>query len=112
MNFSLIARRASEMLGSAKAFFAATLSIVVWALAGPFLGFSEVWQLTINTATTIITFLAVFLIQHAQNADTRAIHIKLDELIAKGEADNQFTRIEREDSETLDRLDYLHDEAV
>jgi low affinity Fe/Cu permease len=67
--------------GSPWAFALAAGAVVVWALAGPLLAFSEVWQLTINTATTIVTFLMVFLIQNSQNRDTRAMHLKLDELL-------------------------------
>lgn len=79
--FRKLAHRASERLGSPWAFAAALGIIVVWVFAGPFLQFSTTWQLLINTATTVLTFLIVFLIQNTQNRDTRAIHLKLDELI-------------------------------
>jgi low affinity Fe/Cu permease len=79
--FHRFAKRVSELSGSAPAFIAALALILGWMASGPFLGFSEVWQLTINTGTTIITFLMVFLIQHSQNADTKSIHAKLDELL-------------------------------
>lgn len=79
--FRRVAHSASEKLGSAKAFAAAILLIVVWAVSGPILDFSTTWQLLINTATTVLTFLMVFLIQNTQNRDARAIHLKLDELI-------------------------------
>ncbi len=79
--FRKIAHAASERLGSPWAFAAALGIIVVWVFAGPFLQFSTTWQLLINTATTVLTFLIVFLIQNTQNRDTRAIHLKLDELI-------------------------------
>jgi low affinity Fe/Cu permease len=72
---------ASDAVGSAWAFISACLLVVLWAASGPFLGFSNTWQLIINTGTSILTFLIVFLIQHAQNRDTRAIRLKLDELI-------------------------------
>jgi low affinity Fe/Cu permease len=72
---------ASDVVGSAWAFISACLLVVLWAASGPFLGFSNTWQLIINTGTSILTFLIVFLIQHAQNRDTRAIRLKLDELI-------------------------------
>jgi low affinity Fe/Cu permease len=75
-------RVVSERAGSSAAFAVAFLTIVVWAVVGPWAGFSSTWQLVINTATTIVTFLMVFLIQRAQNKDTRAIELKLDELIA------------------------------
>ena len=68
-------------MGSAWAFILATGVIIVWGVSGPLFGFSDTWQLVINTSTTIITFLAVFLIQNTQNRDARAIHLKLDELI-------------------------------
>src|SRR6266436_2655580 len=79
--FRVFARRSSSMLGSAWAFAAALLVIVVWLVTGPVFQFSNTWQLIINTATTIITFLMVFLIQNTQNRDAKAVHLKLDELI-------------------------------
>src|SRR5438128_11694129 len=71
----------SEKVGSPWAFVIAVLAILIWAIAGPYEGFSENWQLVINTGTTILTFLMVFLIQNTQNRDARAIQLKLDELI-------------------------------
>jgi len=68
-------------MGSPWAFIAAALLIVIWAISGPLFGFSEVWQLVINTGTTVITFLMVFLIQNTQNRDAKAMHLKLDELL-------------------------------
>ena len=79
--FSRFARKVSDALGTPYAFFVACLIIVVWAASGPLFGFSETWQLVINTGTTIITFLMVFLIQSTQNRDSRAVHLKLDELV-------------------------------
>jgi low affinity Fe/Cu permease len=72
---------ASRWLGSPVAFMLAVVAIVVWAATGPMFGYSDTWQLVINTATTVVTFLMVFLIQNTQNRDARAIHLKLDELI-------------------------------
>ncbi len=69
------------VVGTSRAFFAALLIIILWATTGPLFGYSDTWQLVINTATTIVTFLMVFLIQNTQNRDSKAIHIKLDELI-------------------------------
>ena len=79
--FRYFARRASEHLGSSWAFFSACLVVLVWAVTGPVFGFSDTWQMVINTGTTIVTFLMVFLIQHAQNHDARAMQLKLDELL-------------------------------
>ncbi len=79
--FRVFARRSSMVLGSAWAFGGAVLVIVVWLLTGPTFHFSDTWQLIINTATTIITFLMVFLIQNTQNRDAKAVHLKLDEMI-------------------------------
>ena len=79
--FSHFASKVAHFTGRPICFFGAAGIVVVWALSGPFLGFSDLWQLTINTGTTIITFMMVFLIQTTQNRDTAAIQIKLDELI-------------------------------
>jgi len=77
-----IAARAVQWAGSAVAFTIAALTILVWAVTGPMFGFSDTWQLVINTGTTIVTFLMVFLLQRAQNKDSQAIHLKLNELVA------------------------------
>jgi len=79
--FRIAARKTSALLGSAWAFMAAVGVIVIWGASGHFFHFSDTWQLIINTGTTIVTFLMVFLIQNTQNRDSRAIHLKLDELI-------------------------------
>jgi low affinity Fe/Cu permease len=79
--FRKFARYSSDILGSAETFLVACIAIVVWAAVGPRYNFSDTWQLVINTATTIITFLMVFIIQNTQNRDARAIQLKLDELI-------------------------------
>ena len=79
--FNRFANAASRATGRPLAFILAMATIVVWAVTGPFFGFSDTWQLVINTGTTIITFLMVFLIQNTQNRDTGALQIKLDELI-------------------------------
>ena len=80
--FERLALAITHVVGSAKAFAVALGLIVAWGLTGPIFGFSDTWQLVINTGTTIVTFLMVFLIQHAQNKDTRAIELKLNELVA------------------------------
>jgi low affinity Fe/Cu permease len=79
--FDRFGRCASHVMGSAYAFAGALLVVVVWALSGPLFGFTNAWQLVINTGTTIVTFMMVFLLQSTQNRDTEAIHQKLDELI-------------------------------
>ena len=79
--FRKFANKTSEVVGSPWSFLAAVLIIAIWAVSGPLFGFSDTWQLVINTGTTIITFLMVFLIQNTQNRDAKAIHLKLDELL-------------------------------
>jgi low affinity Fe/Cu permease len=79
--FHKISSRVSSLMGSPFAFMAAILIIVIWAVSGEQFNYSDTWQLVINTGTTIVTFLMVFLIQNTQNRDARAIHLKLDELI-------------------------------
>ena len=79
--FRKLAHRTSEAAGSPWAFIGAVSIILIWALTGPVFHFSDTWQLVINTGTTILTFLMVFLIQNTQNRDAKAIHLKLDELI-------------------------------
>ena len=83
-------------------FAMAVAAVIIWAIAGPFAGFSDVWQLTINTGTTIITFLMVFIIQNTQNRDTAALHIKIDELIrASDKAHNSLLDLEELTEEEL-----------
>ena len=104
--FRLFAHRSAVMLGSAWAFSAAVLAILVWILTGPTFHFSDTWQLIINTATTIITFLMVFLIQNTQNRDAKAVHLKLDELIrAIKEARNELVDLEDLSDEELKNLE-------
>ena len=79
--FDRFARWVERQLGRSTTFSLAFLSIVLWGVSGPFFGWSDTWQLVINTGTTIVTFLMVFVIQNTQNRDTQAIHLKLDELI-------------------------------
>jgi low affinity Fe/Cu permease len=79
--FRQISKRTAEIVGTPAAFFASVILIVMWGCSGPLFHFSDTWQLVINTGTTIITFLMVFLIQNTQNRDSRAVHLKLDELI-------------------------------
>jgi len=104
--FRVFARRSAVMLGSAWAFSGAVLVILVWILTGPTFHFSDTWQLIINTATTVITFLMVFLIQNTQNHDAKAMHLKLDELIRalKG-ARNQLVDLEHLSDDELKKLE-------
>jgi low affinity Fe/Cu permease len=103
--FRVFARRSSSALGSAWAFVGAVLVILVWIVTGPMFHFSDTWQLVINTATTIITFLMVFLIQNTQNRDAKAVHLKLDELIrALKNARNELVDLENLSDEELHRL--------
>ena len=103
--FARFAQAVSDAAGSPWAFGLALFLVGAWALSGPFLHFSEVWQLTINTGTTIITFLMVFLIQNAQNRDASAIQSKLDELIrALDGARNEFIGIEHRTQSELERI--------
>ena len=94
--FTRFASAASVWLGSKWAFLGAGIVIVVWGISGPLFHYSDTWQLVINTGTTIVTFLMVFLIQNTQNRDARAINLKLDELIhAVGRARNRMINIEK-----------------
>ncbi len=104
--FRCFAQRTSVVLGSAWAFCGAVLIIVVWLVTGPTFHYSDTWQLIINTATTVITFLMVFLIQNTQNRDAKAMHLKLDELICamKG-ARNQLVDIENLSDNDLKKLE-------
>jgi low affinity Fe/Cu permease len=93
--FTHFANAVAEGVGKPAAFIACVVFIFVWAITGPIFGFSDTWQLVINTSTTIVTFLMVFLIQNTQNRDNGALHAKLDELIrAMVDADNEFIGIE------------------
>jgi low affinity Fe/Cu permease len=93
--FENFASKASKAVGSSYAFITALALVIAWAACGPFFGFSETWQLVINTGTTIITFLMVFLIQKSQNKDSLAIQLKLNELVASSaESSNRLVDIE------------------
>jgi low affinity Fe/Cu permease len=101
--FHRLAARAANVFGSPWAFATAALIVLAWAVSGPIVHFSEAWQLVINTGTTIITFLMVFLIQATQNRDARALHLKLDELIrATRGAREVFEDLEEATEEELD----------
>src|SRR5881227_609893 len=104
--FRVFARHSAIALGSAWAFAGAVLVILVWILTGPMFHFSDTWQLVINTATTIVTFLMVFLIQNTQNRDAKAVHLKLDEVIrALKDARNELVDLEDLSDEDLKKLE-------
>jgi len=103
--FAQLTSRVARQAGSPMAFALATLLIIAWALVGPFLGYSDMWQLTVNTATTIVTFLMVFIIQNSQNRDTEALQIKIDELIrANRGAENALLDLENMPQNSLDEF--------
>jgi low affinity Fe/Cu permease len=103
--FTSFAKWSAHATGRASAFIVAVAVIVIWAITGPIFGFSDTWQLVINTGTTIITFLMVFLIQNTQNRDTGAMQVKLDELIrAVQGAHNALLDLEELDDEDIERI--------
>src|SRR5262249_23090613 len=108
--FTRFAKWTSRVTGRPAAFVLAAMVILVWAITGPLFGFSDTWQLVINTGTTIVTFLMVFLIQNTQNRDSEAIQIKLDELIraARG-AQNSLLDLEELEDEELDRIHHQYE---
>ncbi len=104
--FHHFADATSYAVGTYRAFFLAVGVVLAWAITGPVFRFSDTWQLVINTGTTIVTFLMVFLIQATQNRETRALHLKLDELIrSQSRARNIFTRLEHATDEELAELE-------
>ncbi len=103
--FARVAARASQAAGSFWSFSLALLVVAAWAATGPMFGYSQTWQLVINTGTTIITFLMVFVIQHAQNKDMRAVQLKLNELLAAVEgASNRLIDVEDLSDRELEHL--------
>jgi low affinity Fe/Cu permease len=105
-SFQVFARRSSAVLGSAWSFIAALLIIAIWGLTGPMFHYSDTWQLIINTGTTIVTFLMVFLIQNTQNRDAKAVHLKLDELIrAVQGARNNLVDLEKLSDDEMKKLE-------
>src|SRR6185312_9551611 len=103
--FTVVAGRIAAFAGRPLAFILALASVVVWGITGPIFGFSEVWQLVINTGTTIVTFLMVFLVQNTQNRDSAAIQAKLDELIRSVDAArNHFIGIEHMTDDEIERI--------
>ena len=103
--FGRLARLTAHAMGQPAAFGTALAIIILWAISGPIFGFSDTWQLIINTGTTIITFLMVFIIQNTQNRDAEAMHIKLDELIrAMDQAQNALLNLEDLEEDDLERI--------
>jgi low affinity Fe/Cu permease len=108
-----MAKAASSFTGRPLCFSLAVLTVVAWAISGPLFGFSNTWQLVINTGTTIVTFLMVFLIQNTQNRDTEAMHIKLDELIhVTRRANNQLLDLEDMEEKDLNELRRHYEEIA
>ena len=103
--FHVFATKAANWVGTKWAFLAALVVVVLWLISGPYFHYSDTWQLVINTGTTVVTFLVVFLIQNTQNRDARAIHLKLDEIIKSiDKAQNEMIDIEHLSDDELQKL--------
>ena len=104
--FTRFSNWVAQVTGRPVTFGICLVVILAWALSGPFFGFSDTWQLIVNTGTTIVTFLMVFLIQNTQNRDTRAMHLKLDELLraVKGAREDRFVDLEEKDAKLVEEL--------
>ena len=110
--FSALAAKASQLVGNAWMFIAAFVVILVWGISGPLFHFSDTWQLVINTGTTIVTFLIVFLIQNTQNRDAKALHLKLNELIhAVSQAHDVLIDVEKLSDEELKTLEAYYEKV-
>jgi low affinity Fe/Cu permease len=111
--FTRFTSKTAKVLGHAWVFAAAVAVLVAWALSGPFLGFSDTWQLVINTGTTIVTFLMVFIIQNTQNRDTAALHLKLDAIMRELQISNaKLYEAEQEGEKELDKQRQLLEEEA
>lgn len=105
MKFSRLSQQLSQWAGSARTFYAALVLIFLWALSGPWFHYNDTWQLIVNTSTTIITFLMVFLIQNTQNRDSDMLHIKIDELLrVSKDAQNAVLSLNGMDLKALEKL--------
>jgi low affinity Fe/Cu permease len=105
-HFHDLARHASTLAGAPATFFIACATVLTWVVTGPLFGFSDTWQLVINTGTTIVTFLMVFLLQNTQNRDARALHLKLDELVRSVKtARNRLIDLEDCTDEEIEQLE-------
>ena len=102
--FHRFATATSGAAGKPATFILAVIVVLAWAVTGPFFHFGDTWQLVINTGTTIVTFLMVFLIQNTQNRDSMAVQIKLDELIRSSRAHNALLNLEELDDKTIERI--------
>ncbi|MCY7391540.1 MAG: low affinity iron permease family protein [Leptolyngbyaceae cyanobacterium CAN_BIN12] len=103
--FRQFSQKTSHLVGTPGAFFLAGTVVIIWAVTGPLFHFSDTWQLVINTSTTIVTFLMVFLIQNTQNRDAKAMHLKLDELIhALHDARDKLVDVENDSDEEIEKL--------
>ena len=111
-HFTKIANKVAHAAGKPVTFVLCCAIIACWAVTGPFLGFSDTWQLIINTSTTIVTFLMVFLIQNTQNRDSAALQAKLDELIRTSKAGNNFIGIEHLTETELEEIRRKCEEAA
>jgi low affinity Fe/Cu permease len=109
--FAHFSNRTAELAGHYITFILAVAVVMVWAITGPLFHFSDTWQLVINTGTTIVTFMMVFLIQNSQNRDAKAVHLKLDELLRSAhDADNSLIEVEDETDEELAELKQLYEQ--
>lgn len=102
--FRRVATKISQVTGSSRTFSLAVAIIIIWVVSGPVFNYSNTWQLVINTFTTVMTFLMVFLIQNTQNRDSKAVQLKLDELIRTGRGRNKLINVEELDDEELEKL--------
>jgi low affinity Fe/Cu permease len=110
--FGDFANMVARAAGRPSAFIGAFAIVLLWGASGPVFGFSDTWQLVINTGTTIVTFLMVFLIQNSQNRDNAAIQVKLDEIIRAGEAKNSFVGIEHLTEDEIENLRTMCEERA